>query len=129
VRPDVQESLRLLRLRDAVYVSLEPTSVWRSRETRKRSTERNLSIAGILRFTSNRIGRLMGEKERIEYQCMALSRLGVDGVLNSISSDCSAFKQGRVWNTERSMLLCGSSFNLTSRGHASRALGYWWGPW
>jgi hypothetical protein len=62
----------------------------------------------------------MGEKERIEYQCMALSRLGIDGVLNSISSDCSAFKQGRVWNTERSMLLCGSSINLTSRGHASR---------
>jgi glycosyltransferase involved in cell wall biosynthesis len=121
-RPEIQESLRLLRLRDFVYVSLEPTSVWRSREPLKQPTECNLSIARIRLFASNKIGFLKVEKERIDYQCLALCRLGVDRVLSSVASDVSAFKQGRVWNIERSVLLCGFSVKLAGRGHGSRLI-------
>jgi glycosyltransferase involved in cell wall biosynthesis len=123
-RSGIQESLRLLWLKDPVYVSLEPTSVWRAQEPQKRFWERGPTIASFRRFALSGIGYLMSEKEKIDYQSLVIQRLGFDRVLGYIDkngiADFAMFKQHRVARIERAMLLCGYNNNLTDRGLASR---------
>jgi glycosyltransferase involved in cell wall biosynthesis len=124
MQPEIQESLRLLKLRDRAYVSLKPTSVWRARELPKRSAKRNLAINRIWHLASNKFGRLSWEKEKLDYQSFVIKKLGVGGVLDFIAEnsiqDFSTFRQDRVSTIERSMLLCGYNEILTNRGHADR---------
>jgi glycosyltransferase involved in cell wall biosynthesis len=119
MRAEIQESLRLLRLREPVYVSLEPTSVWRAREPRKRSAERD-----IWRSAVNKFRRVMEEKEKVDYRCIALNRLGVEGVRKFITGntipDFLDYRQARVATIEKSMLLCGYNVKLTGLGQADR---------
>jgi glycosyltransferase involved in cell wall biosynthesis len=123
-RPEIQESLRLLRLKDPVCVSLKPTSVWRGREAQSPFSERKLTIATLSRVASNRIDQLMTAKERIDYQGAALKRLGVDRVLHYIATnaiqDFAKHRDDRVASIERAMHLCGYNDNLTGQRHAAR---------
>jgi glycosyltransferase involved in cell wall biosynthesis len=123
-REGIQESLRLLRLRDAVYVSLEPTSVWRPRDPQKSCACRKPIRASFWRFASNGIERVMAEKEEIDCRCAAVRRLGEERVLNYIARntipDFLAFRHDRVASIERTMLLCGYNTKLTSRWQADR---------
>ena len=128
--PEIQESLRLLRLRDVVCVSLEPTSVWRPREPEEDAHK--LTIRRILRVAPNWIRRFRANRQAIDYKSAALKRLGVDAVSNFIEtnsiSDFARFKESRVARIELSMLLCGYDVSLTNRGPANcltqLAIGY-----
>jgi len=115
-REGIQESLRLLRLREPVYVSLQPTSVWRSRDPQK-------SCAW--RFASNgiqRVQRVMAETEGIHCRSAALRRLGKERVLNYIARNTSPDFFYRIAGIERTMLLCGCNTKLTSRSQADRLI-------
>jgi len=121
-RPEMQESLRLLRLKDPVYVSLEPTSVWRPRDPQNSCASRKLT--SFWRFASKGIGRVMAKKEEVDCRCAALRRLGEERILNYIARntipDFLAFRRDRVASIERTMLLCGYNTKLTSRSQVDR---------
>ena len=119
-REGIQESLRLLRLREPVYVSLQPTSVWRSRDPQKSSACRKPIFARFWHFASNGIQRVMAETEGIHCRSAALRRLGKERVLNYIARNTSPDFFYRVAGIERTMLLCGYNTKLTSRSQADR---------
>jgi hypothetical protein len=118
-RPEIQESLRLLRLKDAAYVSLEPTSVWRPTESKSSLSMHNLTGRAVLRTVANRIQKLRAEKEKIAYQSAVLKRCGPDDVLAFVSDnripDFDRFRAARLLAIERSMLFCGYKVKLTRR--------------
>ena len=118
-----QESLRLLQLRDFVYVSLRPTTVWRAREPRK-PADRRPTVNSFWRYASNKIDRVLEHKERIDCRCAALNRLGVNQILNFIARNTipnfAALRDHRVAAIERTMLLCGYDTKLTNLGRADR---------
>jgi glycosyltransferase involved in cell wall biosynthesis len=118
------ESYRLLRLEDPVYVSLEATSVWRGREPQKPLAERRLSFASIRRLARNGIDRVVAEREKIDYQCEALSRLGAERIIKYIDTnrivDFHNFRKIRADDIERAMLLCGCDVKLTNRRPVDR---------
>jgi glycosyltransferase involved in cell wall biosynthesis len=120
--PEIQESLRLLQLRDAVYVSLDATSVWRPREPEQ--NPRRLTAQRILRAIPNRIRRLRANREAIEYRSEVMKRLGTGAVSNFMETNAgpsfARFKPGRAAGIESSMLLCGYDAKLTNRGRAYR---------
>ena len=122
--PEIQESLRLLQLKDTVFVSLESTSVWRPREIPRSSAERKLTIARLSHSMSDRIRTLRAMREAIEYQSVVLKRIGVDRVLSFIASndipDFARFKEERVARIEQAMLLCGYNKKLTNKGYGYR---------
>jgi glycosyltransferase involved in cell wall biosynthesis len=111
----IQESLRLLRLRDHVYVSLDPTSVWRPGEIRKRSP----GGAQFWRSAARKMDLLIMEKQIIDFQCVVLKKLGLDRVRDFVNKnaipDFANFREERVAKMERSMLLCGYDAKLTRR--------------
>ena len=119
-REGIQESLRLLRLREPVYVSLQPTSVWRSRDPPKSCASRKPILARFWRFASNGIQRVMAETEGIHCRSAALRRLDKERVLNYIARNTSPDFFYRVAGIERTMLLCGYNTKLTSRSQADR---------
>jgi glycosyltransferase involved in cell wall biosynthesis len=118
------ESYRLLRLKDPVYVSLEATSVWHGREPQKPFAERKLSVENIRRLIRNGIDRVAAEREKMDYQCEVLSRLGtgriVEYIGNNRIADFHKFRQMRVKDIERAMLLCGYDVKLTNRRSVRR---------
>jgi hypothetical protein len=117
----VLESLRLLRLRDRVHVSLEPTSVWRPSEP----PMRGLSIARLSHAASRRAMILLSEREKIDYRTIVIKRLGVkrvvDYVANNANPDFASHKRERLADIERSLLLSGCNAYLTKRGRLRRA--------
>jgi glycosyltransferase involved in cell wall biosynthesis len=121
-REGIQENLRLLRLREPVYVSLQPSSVWRSRDPPKSCACRKPILASFRRFASNGFQRVMAEKEGIDCRCAALRRLGEERVLNYIARNTSPDFFYRVAGIERTMLLCGYNTKLTSRWQADRLI-------
>lgn len=127
-RPEIQESLRLLRLKDAAYVSLDSTSVWHPTEPKSSLLTHKITLPTLWRAIVNRIQKLRAERERITYQSTALKRLGMDGVLAFISNnqipDFDRFRSARLLTVERSMLLCGYNVKLTHRG-SYRRTGFW----
>ena len=122
--PEIQESLRLLRLKDVVYVSLEATSVWRPRESQNDSEQRKLTVARLLRALPNRIRKLRADRQVIEYQAALVDRIGLGKVYNFMNSneipDSVRFRDARLARTELSLLLCGYNTKLTNRGAAYR---------
>jgi glycosyltransferase involved in cell wall biosynthesis len=123
-RPEIQESLRLLRLNECAYVSPEPTSVWRPREPQSASRWRKLTLSGLKRAIAVKINELGAEREKIGYQSAALERLGADQVhrfiLTNTNDDFAKHRKERLAKIERTMLLCGYPSKLTSRGYAYR---------
>jgi hypothetical protein len=123
-RSETQESLRLLRLKEPVYVSLEPTSVWRGREPQIPFLKRKAPLAALWRAARGRIDRAMAEKEKIDYRCLAVERLGVERVRSYVENttipDFLAFKINRVRSIERTLLLCGYDGRLNTRGSVDR---------
>jgi glycosyltransferase involved in cell wall biosynthesis len=109
--PGIQESLRLLRLKDPVYVSLEPTSVWRARDPQKSFAERKLSLNSLRRFALDAMEHFIVEIQTINYQSEVLRRLGPANVNRFITEnaieDFSRFRDERVSSIERAMVLCG----------------------
>jgi glycosyltransferase involved in cell wall biosynthesis len=114
----VQESLRLLQLKDPVYVSLEATSVWRGREPVGAASGRRFGFKNLVRTAKNRVDRAIVEMERIDYQCEVLKRVGTDAVAKYIADnkipDFLNYRSERIRSIERSMLLCGYSPRLQS---------------
>jgi glycosyltransferase involved in cell wall biosynthesis len=121
----VQESLRLLRLLDRVHVSLDATSVWRPGELKKTPLCGGRQLAKrFWQSAANKINRLIVVKEMIDYQSAVLKKLGVDRVRDFVNKnaipDFDKFREERVAEMERSMLLCGYDSNLTRRSLAYR---------
>jgi glycosyltransferase involved in cell wall biosynthesis len=122
--PEIQESLRLFRLSEAVFVSLAPTSVWRPRQHQTPPQTRKLSRTRILRFLPNKIRQFIELKERTECRSMVIKRLGVTRVQSFICNnripDFAQQKQIRVSKIETALLLCGYNMKLTSRHRLNR---------
>jgi hypothetical protein len=120
----IQESLRLLELKDPVHVSMDATSVWRGREPEGTPKKPGLSIKSFIRTVRARMSYAMIEKERIDYQCEVLRRLGLNRVLDFIAKneipDFAVYKLIRVRSIERTMLLCGYNVRLTKRHPVDR---------
>jgi glycosyltransferase involved in cell wall biosynthesis len=122
--PGIQESLRLLRLRDTAYVSLESTSVWRPREPESELWRDRLSVRKLHRIFVGKFSALRAARERIDCQAAALHRMGLLGALSFVSNnnipDFAEFKPTRLSTIERSILLSGYNVRLTSRGRLDR---------
>jgi glycosyltransferase involved in cell wall biosynthesis len=121
----IQESLRLLRLQDRVHVSLEATSVWRPRELLpKVSRSLRSETKKLWRTVTNQINKLKLEGEMTKCRSAVLTRLGVERVLGFAESneipDFEKFRNKRVAQIERSLLLCGYNSKLTDRGSFRR---------
>jgi glycosyltransferase involved in cell wall biosynthesis len=123
--PGIQESLRLLRLRDTAYVSLASTAVWRPGEPESRLWRDRLSVRKLYRIFAGKFSRWRAARERIDCQAAALQRMGLLGVLSFVSNnsipDFAEFKPARLSTIERSILLSGYNVKLTSRGRVGRA--------
>jgi glycosyltransferase involved in cell wall biosynthesis len=123
--PGIQESLRLLRLKEAAYVSLESTSVWRPREPESKLWRDQLRIRKIYRIFADKFSGWRAARERIDCQAATLRRIGLHGALSFVSSnsipDFAEFRSMRLATIERSILLSGYNVRLTSRGSVPRA--------
>ena len=123
--PGIQESLRLLRLKDTAYVSLKSTSVWRPREPESRLWRDRLRVRKLWRILVGKFSEWRAARERIDCQAVALQRMGLFGALSFVSNnsipDFAEFKQTRLSTVERSILLSGYNVKLTSRGPVGRA--------
>jgi glycosyltransferase involved in cell wall biosynthesis len=123
--PGIQESLRLLRLKDPVYVSLVSTSVWRPREPESKLWRDRLSLRSLNRILVNKLSEWRAARERIDCQAAALRRMGLDKALSFVLDnkipDFAEFRSKRLSTIERSMLLSGYNARLTSRGQVRRA--------
>jgi glycosyltransferase involved in cell wall biosynthesis len=111
--PGIQESFRLLRVCEPVFVSLESTSVWRPHEP---LTTSKLSW---LRFLSNRIRKLNALREITECRLAIIKRLGLARVVKYIETnkilDVAEYKQIRLHKIEMALLICGWNVSLTNR--------------
>jgi glycosyltransferase involved in cell wall biosynthesis len=123
--PEIQESLRLLRLKDTAFVSLDSTSVWRPREPESKLWRDRLSVRKIYLIFAHKLGEWRAARERIDCQAAALQRMGLSGALSFVSNnsipDFAEFKSTRLSTIERSILLSGYNVRLTSRGRVDRA--------
>ena len=121
--PEVQESLRLLQLKEPVFISLAPTSVWRPREPQRRLSATKFA-SWLRRAVTNQINRLLVEKEKIGYRALVIKILGAEAILHFIDTnaipDFSRHRDARLLTMERSMLLCGYNPRLTKRGTVRR---------
>lgn len=61
--PGIQESLRLLRLKDTAFVSLEPTSVWRPKDPESKLWRDWLSVQKIYRIFADKFSRWRTARE------------------------------------------------------------------
>ena len=108
-RPGIQESLRLLRLRDRVYVSLEPTAVWRSNDPRESYVNASRHTSALWRFLKLRFDRITEGNEKLRYRSEAMKRVDLAYVLDYPKS------RKHVAQIERALLLCGYNVALTDR--------------
>jgi hypothetical protein len=113
-RPGIQESMRLLRLRDPVYVSLEPTAVWRSNDPRESYVNVHQHAFGLWHFIRARIDRIMEGKEKLLYRTAAMQRIDLGYVLDYAKSHTHAAQ------IERALLLCGYNVAMTNRPNFDR---------
>jgi hypothetical protein len=114
-RPGIQESLRLLRIREAVYVSLEPTSVWRSNDSRESYVNAQRTTFGFWKSTKRRLDGLLEKREKLDYRIAMLKIVSLTDVLGYVK-----LKYDRAAEFERSLLLCGHNLRLSPRGQMAR---------
>ena len=107
-RPGIQESLRLLRLREPVYVSLSPTSVWRWND---RDSFVNAPRRGLFTHFIRRYAHIAERQEKLECMKAVVDRLGVQQILEY----CKSHSDRPIPEIERSLLLCGYHESLTDR--------------
>jgi glycosyltransferase involved in cell wall biosynthesis len=115
-RPGIQESLRLLQLKEPVYVSLEPTAVWRSNDPRESYVSAERATIGSWQSARLRLDQFMEGTEKISYRRAAIERVGIGGVLDYAKTS----NKGRAAEIERSLLLCGYNVNFTKRGRTDQ---------
>jgi hypothetical protein len=113
-RPGIQESLRLLRIKDPIYISLKPTSVWRSNDPRDSHVNTQGTNYGLLSFIKKRLDDLLEKREKVDYRCAVVDNLRLDDILEYVKL------KGRAVEVERSLLLCGYNLQLSHRGSADR---------
>jgi hypothetical protein len=106
----IQETLRMLRLQDRVYVSHQPTAVWRSNACVD-------SYVNVVRRQSL-LGKLSAiwadvniKREIMDYRMHYIDRYGLADVLANVHN----FDSHHYAEIERSMLLCGKNVRLTKR--------------
>jgi hypothetical protein len=115
-RPGIQESMRLLSLRDRVYVSLEPTAVWRSNDPRESYVNAPHRAFAPWRFLKLRFDRIIEGNEKLRYRSEAMQRVDLDYVLDYPKS------RKHVAQIERALLLCGYNVALTDRRTLERLI-------
>jgi glycosyltransferase involved in cell wall biosynthesis len=114
MRPGIQESMRLLRLRDPVYVSLEPTAVWRSNDPRESYVNAHYRVFGLWHFIRRRFDQIREGKEKLRYRSDAMGRVALGDVLDYARSHKHAAQ------IERALLLCGYKVAVTKRRNPER---------
>jgi hypothetical protein len=114
-RPGIQESLRLLRIRDPVYVSLEPTSVWRYNDSRESYVNTQRTTLGLWKSVIKRLDHVLEQREKLDYRCAVLRSVSLDDILEYVK-----LKDDHAAQFERSLLLCGYNVKLSHRGQAAR---------
>jgi glycosyltransferase involved in cell wall biosynthesis len=114
--PGIQESLRLLMLRDPVYVSLDPTAVWRSNWSPESHVNVSRFKVGVLQHIRGKVARLTEAREKLLYRKRVLQIVGLHHIYGFIGM------HGRehLREIERSLLLCGFNEKLTDRGRVER---------
>lgn len=102
-RPGIQETLRLLKLRDCCYVSHTPTAVWRGNDPIDSFV--SVKTSGV----AGRLDRLRELREMQDYRRWYLSRFGTGDAI-AFSRLVSPQHAGRI---ARALVLCG----YESEGH------------
>jgi glycosyltransferase involved in cell wall biosynthesis len=113
--PGIQESLRLLQVRDPVYVSLEPTSVWRSNDPRESYVNTEPSARDLWDSIRSRLDSALLAKEKLDYRYAVVKAIGIDGILGYVKG-----RDSHVAELERSLLLCGYNLRLSDRRRRDR---------
>jgi glycosyltransferase involved in cell wall biosynthesis len=113
-RPGIQESLRLLRIRDPIYVSLEPTSVWRSNDSRE-SYVNTQRVTRLWKSLKKRLDDVLEKREKLDYRCAVVKIVSRDDILEYVK-----LRADHAAEFERALLLCGHNFKLSRRGQAAR---------
>lgn len=105
--PGVQETLRILKLRDDVYISHQATAVWRSNDALDSYVTRGPGVS--------RLGarwRALSERREInDYRRWYLQRFGIGDALHFVERLAPALAPAM----ERALLLCGERVALTGR--------------
>lgn len=115
INPGIQETARILRLRNDVYVSHEATAVWRSNDPKDSFVSKASTGSPWGKF----IGRWRSLLERREY--MALQSCYIRGCGANEAAKLSAqFGAARQEHVERTLLLCGSYVVVTDQSFAWR---------
>jgi glycosyltransferase involved in cell wall biosynthesis len=113
--PGIQESLRLLRIRDAVYVSLEPTSVWRCNDSRESYVNTQRTTRGLWELVKRRVDDLIEKREKLDYRSAVVKSVSLNDILEYVK-----IREDHAAEFERSLLLCGHNLKLSPRGQAAR---------
>ena len=127
-RPGVQETLRLLKLKDDVYISHRATAVWRSNDPRDSYVSRSAPDDAASRLRA-RWQHLQERREISDYRAWYLDQHGIGGAIEFVRK----LAPSRAPDIERALLLCGHYVALTDRstlwrltqiakGHAFRAV-------
>lgn len=109
-QPGIQETLRLLKLRDDVYVSHRATAVWRSNDPR----DSYVSAATSMLVQQRR--QWQERREIADYRGWYLDRFGTGDAL-VFAGDFAPAHAGRI---ERALLLSGRHATITDRSVVSR---------
>jgi hypothetical protein len=113
--PGIQESLRLLRIRDPIYVSLKPTSVWRSNDSRESYVNRRSTIHSVRKFIAKMLDSMLEKREKLDYRCAVLKSVNINDIVEYIKR-----RNKYAAEVERSLLLCGHNVKLTPRRRIER---------
>ena len=113
--PGIQESLRLLRIRDAVYVSLKPTSVWRCNDPRESYVNVQRANRSLWQLIKMRWDNVLEKREKLEYKSAVIKIVSRNNIL-----EYAKLKDDHAADFERSLLLCGHNLKLSPRGQAAR---------
>lgn len=106
----IQETLRMLRLRNAVYVSHQPTAIWRWNDPID-SHVTSASRRGLIgRVRAAWVDAIM-KREIMDYRSRYIEWFGTDDVLRYKHK----FESRHYAAIERSVLLCGRYIELTER--------------
>jgi hypothetical protein len=108
--PGVQETSRILGLKSDVYVSHEPTAVWRSNDPRD-SYVRKTFAGNVVNKWKDKWCHLIERREVMELRLLYIRNHGI----NDAVSFSARFGLKHQENIERSLLLCGKYVVLTDR--------------
>jgi glycosyltransferase involved in cell wall biosynthesis len=110
-RPGIQETMRLLRLREPVYVSLLPTSVWRWNDIRDSFVNTQSSRRNVLKSALSKLEYISERKEKLNCIRMVVRQVGLRHILDYVRLN----PERPLEKIERSLLLCGYNEKLTAR--------------